>query len=134
MNTCCLLQDRSCVTGVDFAILVEISQGEGQFRFLNKAGGVPQDQASIPGIDRAIIVGIAKQKLRFLTEQTRFMDLDMDEFSTAGDPMGGGYTEIASSMGGGEFTPPAAVGGAGAVFWMWVIALLGSVNAFVDGW
>ena len=43
------------------------------------------------------------------------MDLDMDEFSTAGDPMGGGYTQIASSMGGDDnFTPPAAVGGMGA--------------------
>jgi hypothetical protein len=55
-------------------------------------------------------------KLRFLKEQTRFMDLDMDEFSTAGDPMGGGYTQIASSMGGlgdDEFALPVA-GGASA--------------------
>lgn len=44
------------------------------------------------------------------------MDLDMDEFSTAGDPMGGGYTQIASSMGGlgdDEFALPVA-GGASA--------------------
>ena len=84
--------------------------------------GMNTDENGMPTAGMAEII-IAKHrsgaatdvKLRFLKEQTRFMDLDMDEFSTAGDPMGGGYTEIASSMGGGEFTPPAAVGGAGAL-------------------
>ena len=84
--------------------------------------GMNTDENGMPTAGMAEII-IAKHrsgaatdvKLRFLKEQTRFMDLDMDEFSTAGDPMGGGYTEIASSMGGGEFTPPAAVGGMGAL-------------------
>ena len=83
--------------------------------------GMNTDENGMPTAGMAEII-IAKHrsgaatdvKLRFLKEQTRFMDLDMDEFSTAGDPMGGGYTEIASSMGGGEFAPPAAVGGMGA--------------------
>ena len=42
---------------------------------------------------------------------------------------------IASRVGTGNLAGVAtaiAVGGAGAVFWMWVIALLGSVNAFVE--
>ena len=84
--------------------------------------GMNTDENGMPTAGMAEII-IAKHrsgaatdvKLRFLKEQTRFMDLDGNEFSTAGDPMGGGYTEIASSMGGGEFTPPAAVGGMGAL-------------------
>ncbi len=84
--------------------------------------GMNTDENGMPTAGMAEII-IAKHrsgaatdvKLRFLKEQTRFMDLDMDEFSTAGDPMGGGYTQIASSMGGDDnFTPPAAVGGMGA--------------------
>ena len=42
---------------------------------------------------------------------------------------------IASRVGTGNLAGVAtaiAVGGAGAVFWMWIIALLGSVNAFVE--
>lgn len=42
---------------------------------------------------------------------------------------------IASRVGTGNLAGVAtaiAIGGAGAVFWMWVIALLGSVNAFVE--
>lgn len=42
---------------------------------------------------------------------------------------------IASRVGTGNLAGVAtaiAVGGAGAIFWMWVIALLGSVNAFVE--
>lgn len=42
---------------------------------------------------------------------------------------------IASRVGTGNLAGVAtaiAVGGAGAVFWMWVIALLGSVNAFIE--
>ena len=84
--------------------------------------GMNTDENGMPTAGMAEII-IAKHrsgaatdvKLRFLKEQTRFMDLDGNEFSTAGDPMGGGYTEIASSMGGGDFTPPAAVGGMGAL-------------------
>ncbi len=84
--------------------------------------GMNTDENGMPTAGMAEII-IAKHrsgaatdvKLRFLKEQTRFMDLEMDEFSTAGDPMGGGYTQIASSMGGDDnFTPPAAVGGMGA--------------------
>ncbi|MBQ5898855.1 MAG: replicative DNA helicase [Alistipes sp.] len=84
--------------------------------------GMNTDENGMPTAGMAEII-IAKHrsgaatdvKLRFLKEQTRFMDLDMDEFSTAGDPMGGGYTQIASSMGGDDnFTPPAAVGGMSA--------------------
>ena len=85
--------------------------------------GMNTDENGMPTAGMAEII-IAKHrsgaatdvKLRFLKEQTRFMDLEMDEFSTAGDPMGGGYTEIASSMSGGddnEFALPVA-GGAGA--------------------
>ncbi len=85
--------------------------------------GMNTDENGMPTAGMAEII-IAKHrsgaatdvKLRFLKEQTRFMDLDMDEFSTAGDPMGGGYTDIASSMGGlgdDEFALPVA-GGAGA--------------------
>ena len=85
--------------------------------------GMNTDENGMPTAGMAEII-IAKHrsgaatdvKLRFLKEQTRFMDLDMDEFSTAGDPMGGGYTEIASSMGGGvgedEFALPVAGGAA----------------------
>ena len=84
--------------------------------------GMNTDENGMPTAGMAEII-IAKHrsgaatdvKLRFLKEQTRFMDLDGNEFSTAGDPMGGGYTEIASSMGGVDFTPPAAVGGMGAL-------------------
>ena len=42
---------------------------------------------------------------------------------------------IASRVGTGNLAGVAtaiAVGGAGAVFWMWIIALLGSVNAFIE--
>ena len=85
--------------------------------------GMNTDENGMPTAGMAEII-IAKHrsgaatdvKLRFLKEQTRFMDLDMDEFSTAGDPMGGGYTQIASSMGGlgdDEFALPVA-GGASA--------------------
>ncbi|MBR3912157.1 MAG: replicative DNA helicase, partial [Alistipes sp.] len=85
--------------------------------------GMNTDENGMPTAGMAEII-IAKHrsgaatdvKLRFLKEQTRFMDLEMDEFSTAGDPMGGGYTEIASSMSGGddnEFALPVA-GGASA--------------------
>ena len=85
--------------------------------------GMNTDENGMPTAGMAEII-IAKHrsgaatdvKLRFLKEQTRFMDLDMDEFSTAGDPMGGGYTQIASSMGGlgdNEFALPVA-GGASA--------------------
>ena len=83
--------------------------------------GMNTDENGMPTAGMAEII-IAKHrsgaatdvKLRFLKEQTRFMDLDMDEFSTAGDPMGGGYTEMASSLGGADdFATPVA-GGLGA--------------------
>ena len=39
-------------------------------------------------------------KLRFLKDQARFADMDVDENSTAADPMGGGggYNQVSSGM------------------------------------
>ena len=83
--------------------------------------GMNTDENGMPTAGMAEII-IAKHrsgaatdvKLRFLKEQTRFMDYD-DAAFVEGDM--GGYREIASSMGGVDdgFTPPAAVGGLGAL-------------------
>ena len=67
--------------------------------------GIQTDENGMPTAGMAEII-IAKHRngavcdvpLRFLKDQARFADMDADEYSTAADPMGGGYKEIASSM------------------------------------
>ena len=66
--------------------------------------GIQTDENGMPTAGMAEII-IAKHRngavcdvpLRFLKDQARFADMDADEYSTAADPMGGGYKEIASS-------------------------------------
>ena len=79
--------------------------------------GIQTDENGMPTAGMAEII-IAKHRngavcdvpLRFLKDQARFADMDADEYSTAADPMGGGYKEIASSM--GDDFPSALAGGA----------------------
>ena len=67
--------------------------------------GIQTDENGMPTAGMAEII-IAKHRngavcdvpLRFLKDQARFADMDADEYSTAADPMGGGYKEISSSM------------------------------------
>ena len=67
--------------------------------------GIQTDENGMPTAGMAEII-IAKHRngavcdvpLRFLKDQARFADMDADEGSTAADPMGGAYREIASSM------------------------------------
>ena len=83
--------------------------------------GIQTDENGMPTAGMAEII-IAKHRngavcdvpLRFLKDQARFADMDADEGSTAADPMGGAYREIASSM--GESFEPAgsAMGGLGS--------------------
>ena len=67
--------------------------------------GIQTDENGMPTAGMAEII-IAKHRngavcdvpLRFLKDQARFADMDADEGSTAANPMGGAYREIASSM------------------------------------
>ncbi len=85
--------------------------------------GITTDENGMPTAGMAEIIlakhrngAVTDVKLRFLKDQARFADMDADENSTAGDPMGGGvsYNQISSSANGPDdgFAPVA--GGLGS--------------------
>ena len=83
--------------------------------------GINTDENGMPTAGMAEIIlakhrngAVTDVKLRFLKDQARFADMDVSEDSTAANPMGGGgYKEIASSIGGGVEDPLAEPAGGG---------------------
>ena len=84
--------------------------------------GINTDENGMPTAGMAEIIlakhrngAVTDVKLRFLKDQARFADMEAGEYSTAADPlgMGGGYKEIASSIGGGVEDPLAEPVGGG---------------------
>ncbi len=69
--------------------------------------GINTDENGMPTAGMAEIIlakhrngAVTDVKLRFLKDQARFADMDVDENSTAADPMGGGggYNQVSSGM------------------------------------
>ncbi|MBQ1980574.1 MAG: DnaB-like helicase C-terminal domain-containing protein, partial [Alistipes sp.] len=84
--------------------------------------GINTDENGMPTAGMAEIIlakhrngAVTDVKLRFLKDQARFADMEAGENSTAADPLGtgGGYKEIASSIGSGVEDPLAAPTGGG---------------------